>query len=108
VSTLRFEIRTDGASRWRQAGLLAPGDQEGSVSDTSAGNWRDVIMFACHGGYSVIRRSAGGADCEIGPDRVVMTYGIEELARLRAGEAFELDAVSPGGIKYRARWTHIR
>jgi hypothetical protein len=88
--------------------LLGPGDQEGSISHNAPDGRRDVIMFACHGDYSVIRRSAAGADYEAGRDRVILTDGTEELARLGPGESFVMDVVSDSGIAYRVRWSHSR
>ena len=107
MSALRLEVRTPG-SEWRQLALLSPGDREGSVSHAPLGGTRDVIMFACHGDHSMIRRSAAGADYETGTARVIATVGMIELARLRDGGTFEMDVISDRGIKYRARWTHTQ
>jgi hypothetical protein len=105
-TALLLELRTPGAE-WKQIARLGPDDQEGSVSHNVAGGNRDVIMFACCGDYSVIRHSVAGADYEAGPDRVILTDGTEELARLGPGESFEMDVVSDSGIAYRARWSHV-
>jgi hypothetical protein len=74
---------------WNQAGLLHAGDPPGSLSHNPPEGQRQIILFSCHGDHSLIRRSTGGADIELGAGRVVGTLGYEEMAKLRAGEHFE-------------------
>lgn len=104
--TLILEVSA-GGSGWRRAAALNPGDPEGSISDNRGGG-RDVLMFRCEPGRSVIRRSSAGVDFEDGPDRVVLPLaGFEELASLGPGESFERDVITGRGISCRVRWRHV-
>lgn len=104
MSGLLYEICTEGA--WVPLVTLAPGDPPGSISQNSLAT-RDVIMFYCAGGYSVVERSVLGADTEVGAMRAISTAGTERLATLTAGQSYEADVVSDKGIAYKARWTHV-
>jgi hypothetical protein len=100
---LRIEI-SDGCGGWRPVAGMRPGDREGSISDSKPGR-RDVIMFRCEPGRSVIRRSRAGADWEQGAERAVVPLaGFEELAVLVPGESFEMAVTSDRGVSYVARW----
>lgn len=101
---LILEVSADG-SEWKRAAVLNPGDREGSVSDCRDGR-RDVILFRCEAGRSVICMSAAGMDHESGGERTVVTLGTTELAVLAEGESFELDVTSDRGASYRVRWRH--
>lgn len=106
MSGLLYEIGTEAAGKWAKLATLTPDDPPGSISqNTPAG--RDVIMFYCAGGYSVIERSVLGADTEIGAMRAITTAGTERLATLKPGQTYEADVVSDKGIAYKARWTHV-
>lgn len=101
---LILEVSADG-SEWKQAATLNPGDREGSVSDCRDGR-RDVILFRCEPGRSVVYMSEAGMDCESGGGRTVITLGTTELAVLAEGESFERDVTSDHGASYRVRWRH--
>ncbi len=58
------------------------------------------------GGHSVISRSSAGADYEAGPDRVLLTAGDVELARLHTGESYEMAVTTDRGVSCTVRWTH--
>jgi hypothetical protein len=107
TGTLLYEIRVAGASDWTTIGSLGPVDREGSITDMTGGR-RDVLLFRCEGGRSVISRSAAGIDFESGPDRVVLPLDgrRQTLAVLGDGQAYERDVISDAGREYRARWTH--
>jgi hypothetical protein len=108
TGTLLLEVRPPGASEWKTASVLGPADQEGSISDTRPDGVRDVILFRCEGGKSVISRSGGGIDFEEASQaRVVLPFaGRETLAELGAGEVYERDVRTDRGTCCRARWTH--
>jgi hypothetical protein len=72
-----------------RAGELRTGDPPGSLSHNPPEGQRQIILFSCHGDHSLIRRSTGGADVELGAGRVVGSLGYEEMAKLHAGERFE-------------------
>lgn len=101
---LILEVSADG-SGWRRAATLNPGDPEGSICD-NRDDGRDVLMFRCEPRRSVIRRSSGGVDFEVGPERVIMPLGLEELAVLADGESFERDVTTGRGVSCRVggRW----
>ncbi len=109
--SLLVEARAQDGS-WRPVATLTPDSQPGSMSSNLPSGGRDVIMFWCDYGYSVISRSVGGADYETGPPgatrhyRGIIGVGTEELARLRAGESYELAVTTDRGVTCTVRWTH--
>lgn len=88
---------------------MTPSDPPGSISTNLPGGGRDVIMFQCCGGYSLIERSVSGADAldDQGAVRVIATAGTEVLARLLPGQSHEMTVTSDRGLTYPVRWTHI-
>lgn len=101
---LLFEIRMDG--RWRELGRLETGDAPGSLSHNGPAG-RQVYQFQCHGDYSVLERSLGGADTEVGPMRVVLSDGFERVAILRHGETEEFWLKTDRmNAPHRVRFTH--
>lgn len=82
-------IEVKSGEGWRSIGQV-PGDRSGSLSNNTP-TGREVIHFTCHGEHSTIERSIGGVDTEIGLLRKTLTVGLEELARLGAGDVHELD-----------------
>jgi hypothetical protein len=80
-AVLLIEISGDG-QEWTRGGTLSPGQPEGSISHNWPDGKRDVILFRCHGDYSVIRLSVAGVDYEDGDDRMIMSAGLREVARL--------------------------
>ena len=104
MSGLLFEAHVRGT--WVPLATLTPSDRAGSVTSNTL-DGRDVIMFHCCDGHSVVERSVSGADETAGTVRVVTTEGTETLARLTAGQSYEADLVSDRGIAYKARWTHV-
>jgi hypothetical protein len=106
---LRIEVQPIGTDRWKQVATLTPSDPAGSVSTNLPGGGRDVILFSCCGGYSLILRSVSGADTLAGHDavRVIATEGTEVLARLLPGQSHEMTVASDRGLTYPVRWTHI-
>jgi hypothetical protein len=85
--TLLVEIAERGG--WRRLGELGADDPAGSLSpNTEEG--REIIQFRCNGDHSVIERSIGGADEEIGMVRKVTTLGFEPVARLEPGQKVDL------------------
>jgi hypothetical protein len=104
--TLLFKVWRDGDDcGWVTVGALTPESPEGSITDITGGR-RDVLLFRCDGDRSVVSRSAGGFDLEVGPDRVVVPIELEILADLGDGQSYERDVTSDAGREYRARWTH--
>lgn len=73
----------------QRVGELGPGDRPGSMSHNTP-QGREIISFSCHGDHSLIERSVGGADAEVGPLRTISSLGFEEIARLGPGEKVEL------------------
>lgn len=107
TGTLLLEVRPPGAGEWKTASVLGPADREGSISDTRQDGVRDVILFRCEGGKSVISRAGGGIGFEAGQVRSVLPFaGRETLAELAAGEVYEQDVRTDQGTCCRARWTH--
>ena len=106
MSGLLYEIRAVAGGKWMTLATLTPDDPPGSISQNTLAT-RDVIMFYCAGGHSVIERSVLGADTEIGAMRAITTAGTERLATLNLGQTYEADVVSDKGIAYKARWTHV-
>jgi hypothetical protein len=104
MGTLHFEAGTPGGG-WRLLAALSEGDREGSISDNGPGG-REVILFACLGGCSRVRRSVVGGDELRGAARVVKTLGFEDLAVLRDGESYTMDVVPDTGGLHAVRWTH--
>jgi len=105
---LRVEMYAGG--KWSEAGLLKPGDQPGSLSDSSIGETparRDVLIFRCLGDRSRVTRSAGGVDLCTGPDRHVATVAEEMLADLQPGQSFEKTVWLDSGRSFLVRWTHV-
>ncbi len=96
-----------GGCDWKQAGVLNPGDREGSLSDCRDGR-RDVILFRCEPERSVIYASDAGMDSESGDERTVIALGTTELAVLTEGESFERNVTTDRGASYRVRWRHAR
>lgn len=86
MSALVVEVLRDGT--WIQIGVaprLPEGQLDGGATvshNEEAG--RQIYWFACHGEYSVIRRSRLGVDLEAGEMRIVTSVGFEEVARLDA------------------------
>lgn len=106
MSGLLYEIRAGAGGKWMPLATLTPSDPPGSISQNAPAR-RDVIMFYCAGGHSVVERSVLGADTEAGAMRVITTAGTERLATLKPGQSYEADVVSDKGIAYKARWTHV-
>jgi hypothetical protein len=106
LSALLLEVRAAGNS-WHRAGRLSPGDREGRVSCNRPGGAREVILFACLGDRSRVRRSAGGPHFERGAARVVSASGLEDLAILADGESYVMDVVTDAGHALAVRWTHV-
>ena len=80
MSKLIVEMYLHG--HWNRVGAQTPQSPEGSMSSNADGR-RDVIAFACHGDYSIVRRSRGGIDREYGVVRGITAIdGFEQLARL--------------------------
>ncbi len=103
-----MEVRAQDGP-WRPVAALTRDSQPGSISNnlpSRLGGGRDVIMFRCEGGHSVISRSSAGADYEAGPDRVLLTAGDVELARLHTGESYEMAVTTDRGVSCTVRWTH--
>lgn len=106
TGTLLYEIRPSGAKDWLTLGTLTPGDQEGSITDITDGR-RNVLLFRCEGERSIVSRSVGGTDWEVGAERVVVPLaGRERVAVLADGQSYERQLLSDAGLEYRARWTH--
>jgi hypothetical protein len=82
---LVLEIKDGGG--WRELGAVKPGDTGSASHNTPSG--RHMILFSCHGDFSVIERSVGGVDIEEGLTRRISTVGTEEIAQLLPGETFE-------------------
>jgi hypothetical protein len=74
-----------GSQNWQTIGRLAPGERPGSISH-NAPDGRQIYRFeARSSALSVIERSVGGADIEVGSLRAIdPLYGFEEVARLTA------------------------
>jgi hypothetical protein len=107
TGTLLLEILPSGERDWTTVGVLRAADRAGSITDTAGPGAREIISFRCEGDRSVISRSAGGIDFEVGPLRALLPLGGHvTLAELGDGEAYERDVTSDRGIAYRARWTH--
>jgi hypothetical protein len=62
----------------------------GSISNNTP-EGREVLRFWFADGYSVVERSIGGADTEVGEARLITTLGFEPVARLEDGETYEFD-----------------
>jgi hypothetical protein len=106
---LTMKAWVPGAGEWITVGTLAEGDPEGSITDITGDGGRDVLLFRCEGARSVISRSAGGFDFEVGPKlrAVAPLAGREVLAELGDGESYERDVTSADTLReYTARWTH--
>jgi hypothetical protein len=106
--TLLFEIRhADGGDNWITLGTLTPEDRDGSITDITGGG-RDILLFRCDGGRSVLIRLVGALDVTAGPVRAVLLppEGREILAVLGDGQSYERDVTSDALTEYRARWTH--
>jgi hypothetical protein len=95
-----------GGSGWARAGVLNPGDREGSLSDNRGDGWRCLVLFRCEPGRSVWLDRVP-LDFAIGRARVVIPQGPEELATLADGESFERDITTDRGLSCRVRWTHV-
>jgi hypothetical protein len=98
--------RADGD--WVTVGRLTVASPMGSMSNNLPDGGRDVIMFECAGGYSVICRSLAGVDFEAGPPgspRVIDAVAVEELARLEPGQSYEMPVTTDRGISVMVRWT---
>lgn len=89
--SLVLEVAT-AAGGWHEIGRH-DGGLPGSMSWHNGGK-RDLLSFYYAGDHSIVRRSVGGLDTESADRSVRLTmplHGFEELARLEAGETFELD-----------------
>jgi hypothetical protein len=102
---LLMEVSADGRE-WRSGATLLPASPGGSISHNWPDGKRDVILFRCCGDHSLVWLSAAGADFTAGGDRVVMSAGSREIARLGPGDSFDMAITSDGGVSYKARWTH--
>lgn len=84
--SLVLEMKARGG--WRALGSVPAGETGSCSHNTPQG--RHIVLFSCHGDFSVIERSAAGVDVEQGPLRVISSEKLEEVAQLLPGEAFEL------------------
>lgn len=80
--TLLVEIESGGT--WRLVGSMQPNDPHGSISHHDTEGRRHIYRFHTEPERSIIERSLGGADGEIGPARLVMSVGFERVALLDA------------------------
>jgi hypothetical protein len=96
-----------GGSDWTRAGVLNPGDREGSLSDNRRDGWRYLVLFRCEPGRSVVYLDRVPLDFAIAEARVVVPQDPEELATLTDGESFERDITTDRGLSCRVRWTHL-
>lgn len=105
---LRVDVG-QGRDCWAELATLTVSDPPGSFSTNLPEGGRDVIMFQCCGGYSLIERSVSGADtlADHGATRVIATAGTEVLARLLPGHSHEMTVTTDRGLTYPVRWTHI-
>lgn len=102
---LIVEAYVPHAHGWRELGRLNAGDPQGSMSHNPEG--REVVVFGCYGDYSLVERSRGGGDKELGAGRVIATLGFETLARLGPGQNFEAILRRDGQtLPTRVRWRH--
>jgi hypothetical protein len=109
TGSLLVEARRTGGD-WVTVGRLTATSPMGSMSNNLPGGNRDVIMFECAGGCSVIGRSLAGVDFEAGPAgslRVIGAVGVEELARLELGQSYEMPVTTDRGISVMVRWTQV-
>lgn len=61
-----------GGSDWTQAGVLNPGDREGSLSDNRRDGWRYLVLFRCEPARSVVYLDRVPLDFAIAEARVVI------------------------------------
>ena len=102
---LLMEVSADGLE-WQFGTTLPPGEPGGSISHNWQDGKRDVILFRCCGDHSLIWLSGAGADFLDGDDRIVISAGTREIARLGPDDSFDMAVTSDQGASYRVRWTH--
>lgn len=107
MAPLGIEVYAD--NKWKPIGKVKPTDQPGSMSDNKDGR-REVYIFQCAAddSGSTIYRSKLGADAEFGPNRELLTTGLEVVKELKKGDQYEKDFntdISPE--LRRIRFTHL-
>lgn len=104
MGQLRVEVRSH-TSGWKHTATFRPTDPPGSLSHDHEGQ-REIIMFSCHGNYSIVEQADGGIDVKEGIARTIYTIGRTELAPLRPGEQFERIVIQKN-VAIHVRWTHL-
>lgn len=107
---LVYEARQGAGNIWRQVGPPLTSGGIGSVSHIGPDNRREVIVFACHGDTSTIALAPiGSTVIEVGLVRRIESAGLDIIATLADGEEFEMIVRSAyRGLRYIARWRHVR
>lgn len=84
-------VRVRAGDDWKTIGRLRPGDPPATMSH-NAPTGREIIQFSCREDHALIERSRGGIDSELhgGAVRAVTSIGYDLLARLEAGQQYEM------------------
>lgn len=89
--SLRIEIGRQNSDEWILAGIIRPGDPDGSISDNHK-DGRDIYLFGVdpinNQGY--VKRSEFGLDEATSEVRIIDSIGFTAVASLDPGESYEL------------------
>ncbi len=103
---LRIEVYKNG--KWIKVGELTKHDPPGSFSNISPDGRREIYIFECFGNKSVIYRSKGGIDREIGSLREIYTFGLERIKELGKGNSYEMEiGTDKSSERRKIRFVHV-